>query len=81
MHQLAAEVLAWGNRDDDAIAAITTAVDAGLIDVMWMKLCPLLVNVRASARFQELLSRAEARAAPIRAALDEPLPSRPAPPP
>jgi serine/threonine-protein kinase len=73
MYQLAAEALAWGRRDADAIAAITAAVDGGLIDVVWMNRCPLFDDLRTDPRFQEQLARTEARAAPIRAALDEPL--------
>ncbi len=45
------------------------AIDAGLIDILWMDNCPLLEPLRKDARFAPLRVEVAARAALVVAAL------------
>jgi eukaryotic-like serine/threonine-protein kinase len=69
--QLEAEMLAYAFEVDGALGAIEEAILAGLLDVLWMKRCPVLEPVRRDARFASLCEDVETRARPVRAALTE----------
>lgn len=58
--------LALQNRKEEALAALTRAVDLGYGDVVWMRKDPDLESLRGAARFRELLKRmAERRGIPF----------------
>jgi serine/threonine-protein kinase len=69
--QLNAELLAYVFEVDGALASVKEAVDAGLLDRLWMDRCPVLDAVRKDARFEPLRAEVEARAARVRSALGE----------
>jgi serine/threonine-protein kinase len=52
--QLSAELTAYTGRHEDAVAAVTSAVELGLIDRLWLERCPLLDGVRADRRYPAL---------------------------
>jgi serine/threonine protein kinase len=64
----------YGLLDDGprAVATITQAVDSHLYDTFWLDHCPLLACARLKPEFATLRARVEARAATVRAALEEP---------
>jgi serine/threonine-protein kinase len=66
--QLTAELLSYVGRDDEAVAAVSRAVDLGLIDLLWLERCPLLDHVRASPRYPRLHEDVKRRADVIVAA-------------
>jgi serine/threonine protein kinase len=69
--QLNAEILAYVFEVDGALACVKEAVDAGLLDLLWMDRCPVLDPVRADARFAPLRAQVDERAQRVRAALGE----------
>ena len=64
-HQIAAEVLAFVGEREEALQAVEGAVEEGLLDLSWMKLCPVLASVRLSPSFPGLLDRVAGRAATV----------------
>ncbi|MSP61180.1 MAG: tetratricopeptide repeat protein, partial [Myxococcales bacterium] len=70
--QLAAEGAAVIDALEPALATITLAVEAGLLDLAWLDRCPVLASVRPDPRFAVLRARVEARVAPVLAALAAP---------
>jgi eukaryotic-like serine/threonine-protein kinase len=66
--QLYVEILGFLGEDEPLLGTLTSAVDAGLFDALWMQRCVLLDGVRADARFVALRARVEERAAAIIAA-------------
>ena len=67
--QLSAELLAYVFEVDGALASMKEAVEAGLLDLLWMDRCPVLDAVRKDARFEPLRVEVEARAQRVRLAL------------
>lgn len=63
--QVGAEIRAYMGRYDDALQSIQTAVDAGLIDLLWLTHCPLFEPLRSNARFLMERARVEERVRPI----------------
>ncbi|AKT42786.1 protein kinase domain-containing protein [Chondromyces crocatus] len=51
MHQLRAEVLGFLGDTEKGLQEIQSAVDSGLIDLLWMERCPLLEGARQDPRF------------------------------
>jgi serine/threonine-protein kinase len=70
-YQLNAELLAYAFEIDGALASTAEAVNAGLIDILWMERCPVLDAVRKDARFEPLRAEVAARAERVRLALAE----------
>jgi hypothetical protein len=60
--QLHAEIYAYVFEIDQALDSIASAVQGGLLDVVWMDLCPVLEPVRKDARFVPLRAEVSARA-------------------
>jgi eukaryotic-like serine/threonine-protein kinase len=56
---------------DGALAAVRGAIDAGLLDLLWMDLCPVLDPVRKDARFPPLREEVAVRVQAVRAAMRE----------
>jgi hypothetical protein len=50
---------------------VKDAVDAGLLDGLWMDRCPVLDAVRKDARFEPLRAEVEARGRRVRSAFAE----------
>jgi eukaryotic-like serine/threonine-protein kinase len=71
--QLNAELLAYVFEVDGALDSVQQAVEAGLVDLLWMESCPVLDAVRKDARFRALLMTVEERANQVRSAHSEPL--------
>jgi serine/threonine-protein kinase len=69
--QLNAEIHAYSFEVDGSLAAIHEAVDAGLLDLLWIERCPVLEAVRKDARFPPLHAEVLARARRVQAALEE----------
>jgi eukaryotic-like serine/threonine-protein kinase len=65
LHQMMVEAHAARGEDERALAHLSAAAGAALIDVDWLTACPLLERLRPSAAFDDALSRARARAAPL----------------
>jgi serine/threonine-protein kinase len=72
MLQIAAEFASNAGDVDAACERIGLAVDAGLIDIVWIDHCPPLAIVRADSRFAALRARLESASRPIREILDRP---------
>ncbi|MFO0546788.1 MAG: protein kinase [Polyangiaceae bacterium] len=72
--QLVAEIFSAGHCEELALELIGQAVDAGLLDILWMDRCPLLASVREDPRFLPLRARVAERAEAIVAAWREPTP-------
>ncbi|HUS67619.1 MAG TPA: protein kinase [Kofleriaceae bacterium] len=70
LHQVAAELNAYCGNTVRALEAVAAAIQAGLIDLMWLDHCPALSALRSTARFAELRAALDERTAPIRAALE-----------
>jgi len=60
--QLNAEIYAYVFEVDHSLDAIAGAIEAGLIDILWMDRCPMLDAVRKDARFAPLRAEVNARA-------------------
>jgi len=69
--QLNAEIFGYAFEVDSAIASVKDAVDAGLLDGLWMDRCPVLDAVRKDARFEPLRAEVEARGRRVRSAFAE----------
>ena len=63
--QMAAELASSGGQLEDATQMVTEAVDAGLLDVVWMDRCPLLEPLRRDPAFAPLRATVAARAARV----------------
>jgi hypothetical protein len=70
-YQLNAEIFAYVFEIDGALAAVRGAIDAGLLDLLWMDLCPVLDPVRKDARFPPLREEVAVRVQAVRAAMRE----------
>jgi serine/threonine-protein kinase len=60
-----AEVLAFVGEHEAALRAVFGAIDAGLIDILWVDRCPLLADLRTDPRWAELRTRVVERVRPI----------------
>lgn len=60
-HQFRTELAAGAEAYDYALAALSDAVDAGLVDINWVEGCPLLDPVRDREEFEELRRRVAGR--------------------
>jgi serine/threonine-protein kinase len=67
--QINAEIFAYVFEIDRALASVKEAMDAGLLDILWMDRCPVLEAVRKDSRFAPLRAEVEARALRVRSAL------------
>ena len=67
------ECAMYMNDAERALTAIEDADSAGFLDVAWMDMCPLLGALRDHPRFRVVHEHAQARAAPIEAAYQEPM--------
>jgi serine/threonine-protein kinase len=72
LEQARAEFFAAKGRVEDALAALTSSVDAGLVDLLWLDRCPVLDGVRGDARFAPLRARVGGKAESVHAALADP---------
>jgi len=72
MLQIAAEFAAFVGDTTAAFARITSAIDLGLVDLVWLDHCPILASLRGDPRLASARSRLAAVTAPIRAVLDRP---------
>jgi len=70
-YQLNAEIFAYVFEIDTALASVKEAVDAGLLDRLWIDRCPVLDPVRKDARFAPLREKVETRARSTLSALGE----------
>ncbi|MCZ7685252.1 MAG: hypothetical protein M5U28_43350 [Sandaracinaceae bacterium] len=61
--QFLVEMLAGARAYDDALALAERAVDAGLLDLVWLERCPLLTEVSDDERYRRLHERMKARVA------------------
>jgi serine/threonine protein kinase/tetratricopeptide (TPR) repeat protein len=52
MHQLTAEIFAYGGDLAGALAQVKEATRAGLVDLGWLEACPLLEPLRREARLE-----------------------------
>jgi len=64
-----AEVHAFMGEHDEAFAAMERAIDYGLIDLVWLELCPLFAEMRSDARYARVHAKLEERADRIRETL------------
>jgi serine/threonine-protein kinase len=69
--QLSAELFAYVFEVDQALEYIQAAIRSGLLDLVWMDMCPVLEPVRRDARFAALRAEVDARAQAVVAALSE----------
>jgi serine/threonine-protein kinase len=69
LYQVTAELQAFCRDADRAFAAIDDALASGLIDLIWLDLCPALTSIRGDARFATVRAVLSARADTIRDAL------------
>jgi serine/threonine protein kinase/tetratricopeptide (TPR) repeat protein len=69
LFQLQTEIFASVGRLDEAIAALGTATDSYLYDILWCDRCPLLTSIRSRPEFQEHRARVEERASQVRTVL------------
>ncbi len=67
--QISSELYAYCGEDSASLDHIALALQAGLIDLVWLDLCPVLDRVRTTPRFAELRAALESHARPIRDAL------------
>ncbi|MCW5807336.1 MAG: protein kinase [Deltaproteobacteria bacterium] len=63
--QRIAEVAAFVDRADLALAALRSADGVGLLDVVWLDRCPILDGLRADPAFTAVRNRVAARAARV----------------
>lgn len=68
--QLGAEIWSFGGDPDQAFGALEQGITAGLLDRVWLELCPALAGLRTDPRYASCHARIEARAAPVRAVFD-----------
>ncbi len=61
-YQMAAEVMAYHQRYDEAQDYITQAADSVLVDVDWINLCPLFDAIRDNAAFRAAALKVRQRA-------------------
>jgi serine/threonine-protein kinase len=61
VHQLTAESFATVGRYDEAVDQVASAVDAGLLDLMWIEHCPIFGPMRDDPRFEESRRRVAKR--------------------
>lgn len=64
--QLSAELSATAGEHERALAAVGRAIDGGLVDVAWLRRCPLLADLRRDERWPALVARVEELAARLR---------------
>jgi TolB-like protein len=67
--QYVAELFLFCDREEAAAAAVETAVDAGLQDLLWMDRCPLLAPLRVRPSFALLREKVAVRAEAVLAAV------------
>ena len=67
--QIAAEVLAFLGRNEEALAAVSRATEAGLIDLAWLDRCPLLAPLSGQEAFERARSVVGAVAGAVREAV------------
>ncbi len=72
-YQLSAEWYCYLGDYQQALRALTPAVDNGLMDLMWLDNCPLLKPLSNDAHFHALRRIVEGRARKVQAALTQPL--------
>ena len=72
MLQLAAEFGVRAGASEDALHRIESAIDIGLMDLVWLDHCPLLAPLRSDPRFPGLRALVDHRTRPIREILDRP---------
>jgi serine/threonine-protein kinase len=72
VHQLAAESEGYLGRGEQALATVERAIEAGLIDVVWLERCPPLEPVRRLPRYEQLHAALRRRADAILEAYREP---------
>jgi serine/threonine-protein kinase len=70
-----AEVFAYFGEVGHTLECVDAALDAGLIDLLWLDRCPLFDNVRLDARWPTLRARLVERVTPIAAELNVTLPA------
>jgi serine/threonine-protein kinase len=70
--QLEAEIMAYRGEAQKAMDALSRSVDAGLIDLLWLKRCPVFDRMRNYMPFVAQLARVEERANNIIAAYTSP---------
>ncbi|MCA9631687.1 MAG: protein kinase [Myxococcales bacterium] len=68
-HQVRCELLATQGQEARAVIDLAHAVDAGLIDLVWLERCPLLTQLRSRSEFEPLRRRVAERASAVSAAL------------
>jgi serine/threonine-protein kinase len=62
VHQLSAEAEAYLGDFENAMSSIESALEGGLFDVFWVDRCPVLDELRGSARFEAAREVAHGRA-------------------
>ena len=65
MHQVACEIFAFSGHPEIAKVILTRAADGVLIDLLWLKHCPVLEPLRGSPEMAVALEQVERRAAQI----------------
>ncbi len=60
--QIASEVFAAAGDADRALTMLESAVEGALVDVVWLRRCPLFEPLHAEPRFQEVLRSVDRRA-------------------
>lgn len=65
IQQIAIEVFAAAGEEDAALTVLEQCVAGILIDIRWMRTCPLLEGLRATPRFASLEAQVAERAADI----------------
>jgi TolB-like protein/Flp pilus assembly protein TadD/predicted Ser/Thr protein kinase len=70
--QLEAEIMAYRRDWQKALEALARSVDAGLIDLLWLKRCPVFDGMRAYIPFIAQVARVEERASAIISAYTSP---------
>lgn len=68
-HQYRTEIALTLGDETAAFNALDDAVRTGLVDLVWLDMCPLFEGHRAHPRFLELRKRVELRTEPIRQAM------------
>jgi len=63
--QIATEVLAAAGHQERALTMLERAADRALVDIVWLRLCPLLAPLHDEPRFQAVLRGVDRRAREI----------------
>ena len=62
MHQIGTEVSLAAGLGEQALAMLERAAEGALIDIVWLRRCPLLAGLHPEPRFQEALRTVDRRA-------------------